>query len=195
MVMEDIYQTQNASAILRSMESWGVQDVYTIENSHSLQMHHRIAKGAQDWLTMHRFNDGQHNTEACLRALKAKGYRIVATALDHQTISMAELDVRYPTALVMGTELTGVSEEVLSHADVKVMIPMVGFTESLNVSVAAAVLMQDFTTRMRQSDVQWKLSEAEQIELKIEWARKSIYWSQYIVDMYESGELTAEKKI
>jgi tRNA (guanosine-2'-O-)-methyltransferase len=189
MVIEDVYQTHNASAILRSMESWGVQDLYAIENTHSLHMHHRIAKGAQDWLTVHNYREHKNNSVQCLNDLKSKGYKIVATALDHRAKSMHKLDVTQKTALVMGTELSGVSEEVLALADETVMIPMHGFTESLNVSVASAVLMQDFIYRLRKTEVKWQLTEEEKIAIKIDWARKTIYWSQHLVDMYEAGEI------
>lgn len=189
LVLEDVYQTQNASAIFRSMEAWGIQDAYIIENEHSLNNHPRISKGAAEWLTFHRFHDKAHNTKACIEALRSKGYRIVATAFDEDAVPLESLPLDVPTAVVMGTELTGISAEMAAACDARVIIPMYGFTESLNVSVAAAVILQHLGNRLRAGDAPWQLSADEQLELKVEWARKSIYWSQHIVDLFEAGEL------
>jgi tRNA (guanosine-2'-O-)-methyltransferase len=189
LVMEDVYQTHNTSAIVRSMESWGIQDLYAIENRNSFNLHRRIARGAYDWLTLHQYNDHKNNTTACVEDLKKKGYRIVATALHENAIPLTELDITEKTAIVMGTEITGVSDTMKEMADANVVIPMYGFTESLNVSVASAVIMQHLAHKMRNSDIQWQLSDEEKLALKIEWARRSIYWSDHIVEMYEKGEI------
>jgi tRNA (guanosine-2'-O-)-methyltransferase len=189
LVMEDVYQTHNSSAIVRSMESWGIQDLYAIENRNSFNLHRRIARGAYDWLTLHQYNDHKNNTAACVEDLKKKGYRIVATALHENAIPLTELDITEKTAIVMGTEITGVSDTMKEMADANVVIPMYGFTESLNVSVASAVIMQHLAHKMRNSDIQWQLSDEEKLGLKIEWARRSIYWSDHIVEMYEKGEI------
>jgi tRNA (guanosine-2'-O-)-methyltransferase len=189
LVLEDVYQTQNASAIFRSMEAWGVQDAYIIENQHSLNNHPRISKGASEWLTFHRFHEHSNNTKACIQALRNKGYRIVATAFDPSAVPLESLPMDVPTAVVMGTELTGISAEMEAACDAKVIIPMHGFTESLNVSVAAAVILQHLACLVRKGEAAWQLTPEEQLKLKIEWARKSIYWSQHIVDLFEAGEL------
>lgn len=189
LVLEDIYQTHNASAILRSAECWGIQDVHVIENTHSFHFHHRISKGAFDWLSVHRYTDHQDNTARCIAQLKSRGYRIVSTTVDPEAATPGSLDIERPFALVMGTELTGISDTMRQASDALVHIPTLGFTESLNVSVATAVLLHELSNRLRASCVRWQLSEAEQLELKIEWARKSIAWSDHLVGLYESGEL------
>ncbi len=189
LVLEDTYQTHNSSAIARSMESWGIQDLYTIENTHSFHLHRRIARGAYDWLTVHRYHESTNNSMQCIHDLKAKGYKIIATALHQQAVPMEELNIEQKTAIVMGTELTGVSAEILELADEKVVVPMVGFTESLNVSVAASVIIQHLSHRLRKSNINWQLSAEEMLELKIDWARKSIKWSDYLVEMFEKGEI------
>ncbi len=190
LVMEDLYQAQNTSAIQRSAESFGVQDLHIIENKHTFSHHRRISKGSSDWLSMHRYNKpGENNTEACLVKLKDAGYQIVVTALHEKTISLHEVDLAKKTAVVMGTELTGASDAAMQMADVYMKIPTVGFTESLNVSVASAIIMQHLTHRMRAENQPWQLSEEEKLALKIEWAKRSIYWSKYIVEMWESGEV------
>ncbi len=189
LVMEDLYQAQNTSAIQRSAESWGIQDIHVIENAHTFAHHRRIARGAYDWLTMHRYNKTQNNTEDCFEALRAKGYQIAVTALHAETISLYDLDLSRKTAVVMGTELTGASQVAMEKADVYIKIPTYGFTESLNVSAASSVIMSYLVERMRREDRPWRLTEEEQLDLKIQWAKNSIYWSKYIVEMYESGEL------
>jgi tRNA (guanosine-2'-O-)-methyltransferase len=189
LVLEDVYQAQNSSAVLRSMESWGIQDIYAIENSNTFLMHRRIAKGAFDWLTVHRFHEHKNNTLACMADLKSKGYKVVATALHENAIPLEELDITQKTAIVMGTELSGVSDAILEQADENVVIPMHGFTESLNVSVAASVIMQHLSNKLRKSNIPWQLTEEEQLELKIEWAKQSIHWSKHLVEMYENGEI------
>lgn len=189
LVLEDVYQAHNSSAVLRSMESWGIQDIYAIENTNPFHMHRRIAKGAFDWLTIHQFHEHKNNTLACIQDLKSKGYKVVATALHENAIPLEELDITQKTAIVMGTELSGVSSTILGQADENVVIPMHGFTESLNVSVAASVIMQHLSNKLRKSNIPWQLSQEEQLELKIEWAKQSIHWSKHLVEMYENGEI------
>lgn len=190
LVMEDIYQTHNSSAIVRSMESWGVQDIYSIENRNSFHLHRRIARGAYDWLTLHQYNSHKNNTLECINDLKNKGYKIVATTLHDNAKPLEELDISQKTAIVMGTELTGVSDEIKMTADEHVIIPMYGFTESLNVSVASAVIMQHLMQKLKRSDIAWQLTEEEKLELKIQWAKRSIKWSQHLVDLYENNEFS-----
>jgi tRNA (guanosine-2'-O-)-methyltransferase len=189
LVLEDVYQAHNSSAVLRSMESWGIQDIYAIENTNPFHMHRRIAKGAFDWLTIHQFHEHKNNTLACIQDLKSKGYKVVATALHENAIPLEELDITQKTAIVMGTELSGVSSTILEQADENIVIPMHGFTESLNVSVAASVIMQHLSNKLRKSNIPWQLSQEEQLELKIEWAKQSIHWSKHLVEMYENGEI------
>ena len=188
-VLEDLYQAQNISAIQRTVESWGIQDLYVIENTHTFSHHRRIAKGANDWLSIHRYNEQKDNTLACIEDLKSKGYQIVVTALHQKSIPLYELDITKRTAVVMGTELTGSSSTAISQADVLMHIPTYGFTESLNVGAATAVILQHLAEKMRAMHLPWSLTEREKLELKIQWAKKSIYWSKYLIDMFETGEL------
>jgi tRNA (guanosine-2'-O-)-methyltransferase len=189
LVLENIYQAQNASALLRSAESFGIQDIHIIENEHGFQNHNRIAKGAQDWLTLYRYNTTKDNTAFCLQHLKSKGYQIAVTSLHEDSLSIHDLNLENKTAVVLGTELTGASSDAMSWADFKVKIPMFGFTESMNVAGAGAVIMETMMHQLRQSSIQWKLSSEEILQLKITWARKTITWSDYLVQMLESGEI------
>lgn len=190
LVLEDIYQAQNTSAIQRSAESWGIQDVHIIENEHYFKQHKRISKGAGNWLSLHRYNSEQDNSEKCFQKLKEDGYRIAVTMLDEKAVSISELDLSQKTAIVLGTELSGASETALKYADSTVIIPTTGFTASLNVGAAAAVICQVLSERIRREKRNWQLSDEEKLSLKIEWARQSIYWSDHLVEMYESGEIS-----
>lgn len=190
LIMEDLYQAQNTSAIQRSAESFGIQDLHIIENKHSFAHHRRISKGSNDWITMHHYNaPGENNTVCGLNALKEKGYQIVVTALNEKTHDMHELDLSKKTAVLMGTELTGASDTAMQMADVFLKIPTHGFTESLNVSAASAIILQHLTHRMRIENRSWQLTDAEKMSLKIEWAKRSVYWSKHIVEMWENGEI------
>lgn len=189
-VLEDIYQAQNTSAIQRTAESWGIQDLHIIENEHYFKHHKRIAKGAGNWLTLHRYNQNGNNSEACFRRLKKEGYRIAVTMLDDEAENIHEMDLSQKTAVVFGTELTGISKTALKYCDSKIVIPTYGFTESLNVGAAAAVVANVLTERVRKEYPQhWTLSDEEKLALKVEWSKQTIYWSQHLVEMYESGEI------
>lgn len=190
LVLEDIYQAQNTSAIQRTAESWGVQDLHIIENEHYFKHHKRIAKGAGNWLTLHRYNDETNNSETCFQNLKEEGYQIAVTMLDENAKSIYDIDLSKKTAIVLGTELTGASDIALKYADAKIIIPTYGFTESLNVGAAAAVITQTLTERIRKENLPWQLTEAEKLSLKIDWAKQSIYWSKHLVEMYEAGEIS-----
>lgn len=189
LVLEDIYQAQNASAILRSAESWGIQDIHIIENTHSFHQHQRISKGAAEWLTLHRYHAEKNNSQACFERLKKLGYRIAVTALGHNSATHSQIDLSSPIAVVMGTELTGVSDTAKQYADMILEIPVWGFTQSLNVSAATAVICQRITERLRAENLPWALSDEEQLQLKTEWAQRAIRWSKYLVDMYEANEI------
>ena len=189
LVLEDLYQIQNISALFRSAESWGIQDVHVIENNNSFALHKRIAKGAGDWLSVIRYNNSPNNSEQCFNSLRKKGYQIAVTALTDDAVSLDEIDLSKPTAMVLGTELTGASDYAISVADVKFKIPLYGFTESLNVAAAGAVIMRYSAEKIRSQNINWQLNEEELIDLKTTWAKKTISWSNHLVELFETGEL------
>lgn len=174
-VVEDIYQPHNASAVLRSCDGFGVQDVHIIENENLFEASSQVTIGADQWLSLYRYNKPEiNNTAVCFDELKSKGYKIIATTPHEQDSNLHEFPVDEKFALVFGSELEGISKEAKSRADGFLKIPMSGFSESFNISVSAAVCLHDITVRLRQSDVNWKLNEDEMEMLKIEWLKKSI---------------------
>ena len=168
--VEDVYQLHNTSAVMRSCEVFGIQELNVIEERFGKRIDKQIAMGAQKWVDINR-HDSVSN---CISTLKDQGYQIIATTPHEKDSTVEKFDISKPSALFFGTEKEGLSEEVMKRADGFLKIPMVGFTESLNISVSAAIIIQDLTNRLRRSDIDWKLTDAEILEKRLDWARKSI---------------------
>ena len=173
-VLEDIYQPQNASAIVRTCDIFGVQDLHIIENKNYYELNPEVVKGSSKWVSMHRYNTHENNTVRCLEQLKKNKYRILATSPSTESLSINDVSLDHKTALVFGTEHTGVSDIVKEYADEMVTIPMFGFTESFNVSVSAALCLNAFITKMHASNVNWRLSEEEKVALRLDWYRNIV---------------------
>ncbi len=175
MVLEDIYQSQNASAVIRTCECMGIQDVHIIENDSKYTVNRRVLKGSYKWVDLIRHKGkSRNNTELCFEALRARGYRIAVTDPSPEGISIHELTVDDKIAIVMGNELRGTSSYAIENADLKVNIPMYGFTESLNISVSAAICLNALVPALRNSEIKWQLTEAEKDEIKLSWLRKMV---------------------
>ena len=173
-VLEDIYQQHNASAVIRSCDIFGIQDVHVIENKYKSKVSKNIAKGSQKWLSFHNYKEDTNNTLECLNTLKSKGYQIIATSPHNNSSILHDFDISKKSAFVFGVEKTGVSDLVINNADGILKIPMVGFTESLNISVAAAIILENLTFKLRKSSVDWKLTNEEQKILYTSWIEKTI---------------------
>ena len=187
-VLENVFQPHNASAVVRSCDIFGIQDVYTVENSYVNKVSRKIAKGSQKWLDFHRFKSQNNNTQECFEDLKNKGYQIIATTPHNDSCYLSDFDITKKSAFVFGVEREGVSEFMMENADGYLKIPMVGFTESLNISVAAAIILQDVTTRLRKSDVNWQLTKEEQLTIYSEWIEKSIKNVDKFKKFYEDNK-------
>jgi tRNA (guanosine-2'-O-)-methyltransferase len=173
-VLEDIFQPHNASAVVRTCDIFGIQDVHAIENKYNNKISRHVAKGSQKWLSYNRYRDDRDNTKSCLASLKEKGYQIIATTPHNDSCLLQDFDVTKKSAFVFGVEAEGVSETVTENADGFLKIPMVGFTESLNISVAAAIILQEVTSKLRNSEVDWKLSNEEKQMLYFNWVKTTI---------------------
>jgi len=183
--MEDIFQLHNTSAVLRTCEIFGIQELNVIEAKYGKTIDKEIAMGAQKWVDVTRY----HSTQDCIDKLKAKGYRIIATSPHDDSSLLDDFDITQPCAIFFGTERLGLSEEVLKQADGFLKIPMVGFTESINVSSSAAIVIQNLTSRLRKSDIDWKLSDEEVFEKRIDWTQKTIRDIDYITQKYLEEEV------
>ncbi|WP_244880321.1 TrmH family RNA methyltransferase [Saccharicrinis fermentans] len=180
-VLEDIYQSHNASAVLRSCDCFGIQDIHVIENRNSLSVSRDVALGSTKWLSMSRYNEEENNTRSALRNLKNEGYRIVATSPHTNDVELYDFDVsKGKAAIVFGTELTGISDVVKEEADEFLRIPMYGFTESFNISVSAALVLQHLAHEIRRKEVEWQLTEPEVLEVKLQWLKRTVKSAELI---------------
>ena len=174
LVLEDIYQSHNASAVVRTCECMGIQDLHIIENTSKYNVNKKVLMGSNKWMNLIRYKEkGKNNTVECFTRLKSEGYRIVVTE-PAAGVSIDELPVDSKLAIVMGNELNGISKYALDNADEVVTIPMFGFTESMNISVSAALCVRSLATRVRNSGQNWQLSDMEKAYLRLDWYRKSV---------------------
>lgn len=179
-VLEDIFQPHNASAVLRTCDCFGIQDVHIIENKNEYEINPDVALGSSKWLSLHKYNGTDNNTVETFNILRKKGYRIVATTPHENDCLLEELNLDSKIALVFGTELNGLSDIAINNADEFVKIPMYGFTESFNISVSAAIILNQLTEKLRNSSISWELLDIEKTEIKLDWVRNVVKRSDLI---------------
>lgn len=177
---EDVYQLHNTSAVIRSCDVFGIQEVTIVEEKNSKRIDREIAMGAQKWVDLNR-----HNTvKDALKSLKSQGYQIIATTPHTNDCELHDFDVTKKACFFFGRETEGLSQEVLDQADGFLKIPMVGFTESLNISVSAAIILQHVTTKLKKTDINWQLTEEETLEKRLDWCTKTIKSHEEIIERY-----------
>ncbi len=177
---EDVYQLHNTSAVMRSCDVFGIQELQIIEEINSKRIDKEIAMGSQKWVDLIRFN----NVQDCIENLKSRGYQIVATTPHKNDSLLDEFDVTKKSCFFFGRETDGLSDTILKQADCYLKIPMVGFTESLNISVSAAIILQHVTTKLKQTTINWQLTKEEQQEKRLDWIKKTIKSCDEIVNRY-----------
>lgn len=174
-VLEDIFQPHNASAVLRSCDLRGIQDIHIVENNYEYDVNPDVVLGSTKWLNLYHYKGEEFNTPAAFAHLHEKGYKIVATCPHRDDFTPETLPLDQPVALVFGTEKLGLSDYAVAHADMHIRIPMFGFTESYNISVSAALLLYALTNRLHGSTgIDWRLTEEERDELRLEWTRRTL---------------------
>lgn len=181
--VEDVYQLHNTSAVIRSCDVFGIQEVHIIEEINRKRIDREIAMGAQKWVDLNRYN----NVKDCIKSLKNQGYQIVATTPHTEDCLIQDFNITNKSCFFFGRETEGLSDEVLNAADVFLKIPMVGFTESLNISVSAAIILHDVTTRLKASKINWQLSEMEKAAKRLDWIKKTIKSYDEIVKRFYDG--------
>lgn len=179
-VVEDVYQFRNAAAIVRSVEACGFHKVVALQEEYSFEPNLRVTKGADTWVEVEKL---PRNMES-FQKIKDRGYKIVAVSLENNAKMLPEYEITEPIALVFGTEMEGVSQEILEFADETLAIPMYGFTRSFNVSVAASICMYELKQKLLKSDIDYKLNEEKLLRMKILWTVNSIRSGQQIFDKY-----------
>ena len=189
-VTEDVFQLHNTSAVMRSCDVFGIQDLHVIEERFGKKIDKEIAMGAQKWVNIKRYD----TTKSCIDLLRKESYQIIATTPHDDTQLVHEFDVTKKSAFFFGTEREGLSDTVLKEADGFLKIPMYGFTESLNLSVSAAIILQSVVTKLKQSNINWQLSDEEKQEVLLEWTKNTIKSVDEIVERYYA-ELNSNNQI
>ncbi|MBM3435041.1 MAG: RNA methyltransferase [Bacteroidetes bacterium] len=173
-MVEDLYQPHNISAVLRTCDCFGIQDVHIIENRNRFEVNDDIAVGSSKWLTIKKYDNGNNSVLDAIGLLKKNGYRIIAASPHKNNLSLSDLTLDSRTAFLFGTELEGLSESAIKNADGFIKIPMYGFTESFNISVSVAIVLHEITQKLRSSEIKWHLNEHEVTEIKLGWIKNVI---------------------
>ncbi|MEL4307530.1 TrmH family RNA methyltransferase [Joostella sp. CR20] len=179
--LEDVYQMHNTSAVIRSCDVFGIQSAHIIEQKFGKRIDKNIAMGSQKWVDVHRYQDAT----SCIKSLREKGYKIIATTPHNDASMLEDFDINEKSAIFFGTEKSGLSSEIMRQADGYLKIPMYGFTESLNISVSAAIILQNLSSKLRASTINWQLSSEEIFEKRIDWSKKSIRSIDDVLQRFE----------
>ena len=179
---EDVYQLHNTSAVIRSCDVFGIQEIHVVEEVNTKRIDREIAMGAQKWVDIKRY----HSVKNCIENLRSEGYQIVATTPHTNDIILPDFDVTKKSCFFFGRETEGLSDEVLNEADCFLKIPMAGFTESLNISVSAAIILQQVTSKLKQTNLPWQLEKEEQEAIRLNWIKKTLKSYDKIVENYNS---------
>jgi tRNA (guanosine-2'-O-)-methyltransferase len=189
-VLEDIFKPHNASAVLRTVDCFGLQDVHVIENNNQYKVNPYVTRGASQWVDLLRYREkGAENTKRCYESLKERGFKIYATTPNAEGILPEEINLDHKVALALGNEHTGLSSEAIEYADELVRLPMHGFTESYNISVTASICLYDLVKRLHASEIHWKITEDEKEDLRMKWYRRVVKR----IDIHEKAYLNQQK--
>lgn len=177
---ENTFHPQNASALVRHCEAFGVQELHTVETRCKFNPNVNIVRGTDKWVDITRHD----STADAISALKGAGYRLVATTPHRESCTPETFDVaKGPFCLVFGTEHAGVSDEIIEAADEYLRIPMCGMVESLNVSASAAILIYMLSQRMRLTpEIDWHLQDADEREMLFRWVMSSVRDAERILE-------------
>lgn len=187
-VTEDVYQLHNTSAVMRSCDVFGIQNLNVVEERLGKRVDREIAMGAQKWVTLKR----HHSIVDCIQSVRDEGYQVIATTPHDDSTLLHEFDITKKSAFFFGTEKNGLSDTVMEAADGFLKIPMYGFTESLNISVSAAIILHSLVTKLKQSDVNWQLTEEEKLEIEFEWMKRSVRSVDMIIERFLSDRAKSQ---
>lgn len=179
-IMEDVYQFRNAAAIVRSAEACGFHKIVALEKINVFEPNLEVTKGADTWVEVEKLPAKIDS----LKEIKNRGYKIVAVSPEKEATPLPEFQINEPVALTFGTEWEGVTEEILDFADETLAIPMYGFTQSFNVSVAAAICFYELKQKLIQQKIPHFLDDEKSLRMKIRWAVNSIRSGSQILNQY-----------
>ena len=182
--IEDVFQKHNTSAVIRSCEIFGIQEAHVIEGRNKAELDKEIAMGAEKWVDVNHYN----STNDCIQRLRKQGYKIIATTPHTDDCLIDDFQLTEKVALFFGTEKNGLSKDAMDQADGFLKIPMLGFTESFNISVSAAIILQNLTNKLRKTDFDWHLTEPEKLERRLDWTKKTIKSIDAILTRYAEGK-------
>lgn len=172
--LEDIYHTHNASAVIRTCDCFGIQDLHIIEGKNEYRVNPLVVRGSSKWVDLHKYAEAKDNSQACVDHLRSEGYKLVGTSPKPGSISLLDYVPLQKTALFFGTEETGLSKKTLDQMDDVIHIPMRGFTESFNISVSAALCLNDLSGKIFNSDLNWQLTDGEKDGIRLNWFKKIV---------------------
>lgn len=184
LVLEDIYQPHNASAVVRTADCFGIQQVHIIEGRNQYDVNPQVLQGSEKWVDILKYNDTSNSTKVCFDKLRNDGYKLVGTTPHKDGADLHKFNFNQPIALVFGTEETGLSEYAMNEVDEYLRIPMRGFTESFNLSVSAAICLFQITTDLHSSEIKWQLSEDEKNNIRLTWYKKVVRRSDYLLEKF-----------
>ncbi len=200
LVLDDLYHQHNMSAVARSCEAFGIQDLHVIEVENRFSPSHGVAMGAQQWISIIR----HHSVKACINTLKRSGYRILAAdpperaaeTKGKSVFRLEEIDLEDgPVAIALGKELDGLDPELRKGCDGVTYIPLMGFTESLNVSVTAALFLFELRRKLeRLPRNTWSLEAKEMERLEALWYVRSLKRGEKILEDLLKREQAAKQK-
>ncbi|WP_192349761.1 RNA methyltransferase [Algoriphagus sp. Y33] len=189
-VLEDIFKPHNASAVLRTCDCFGIQDVHVIEKVNAYKINPYVTRGASQWVDLHKYYSKEGSAvQDCFSSLRDRGYKIYGTSPLPGSISIYDLEPDEKLALVFGNEHEGISAEVQESVDGLVHIPMLGFTESFNISVAASIMLYEQVKKVeRYEHPDFYLTEQEKQLLRMKWYRSVVKRA----DVHEKAYLSSK---
>lgn len=186
--LEDIYQPHNASAVIRTADCFGIQNVHIIEGRNEYEINPQVVRGSEKWVNIVKHQGSGSNTEQCFKKLRESGYKIVGTTPHISGHELPSYKIDQPIALVFGTEETGLSEYAMAEVDDFIRIPMYGFTESFNLSVSAAICLYQLTSTLYASKLPWQLTVQEKEDIRLNWYKKVVRRSESLIKEHILGE-------
>lgn len=183
-VLDDIYIPQNASAVIRTSECIGLQDIHIIEERNKHKTNRDIVKGSAKWVDIYRYENKDGRSE-CIEKLKQQDYRVVAMTLSEKSIPLEELPIDEKLALCFGCKETGLSKEIEDNTDYQVQIPITGFTQSYNISVSAGISLYYLMKKIKDTNQNWQLNKEEKEKLLIDWLSKSTPAGRALLGRYK----------
>ncbi|MEM7551292.1 MAG: RNA methyltransferase [Bacteroidota bacterium] len=181
-ILEDIHKEHNASAVIRTADCLGIQDIHLIGNEYEVSKH--ISMGSFKWVNLIQYDKAKTGLKESINQIKSQGYTVYATSPHSKSISVEEIPITSKAAFLFGNELKGLSDEAMEYADAHVRIPIHGFTESLNLSVSVAICLHSFLTKIKDSNIRWQLSQKEQNKIVLGWYKAIIRNAEMIEAEY-----------